>query len=341
MREIIEAKLNWSLNYEEVLKTVYKIEESISKRFDTYPEAAIHPLLKTLYTNENLKYLYITKDFLQKKTHDKVYLFLKLALSQTLHKCSIYPISVPYISRANKLKGSYNSLVVFKETVNKMLGDLQELRNYKRTSQVFLHDSRKYNKNIETDLCDVCVTSPPYLNNLDYGEVSKVHTHFFGVTESWNDITEKVRKNLVTAATTHYAGNDYNEQEWKESEFCEINKKVAQQLSHYSDSIRDSRIAKGGSKSFDIMLKFYFRDMFYVLKEMRRILHGKGKAFIILGDSAPYGVFVPTTDILGEISLNLGFKKYEKHKIRTRGTKWQSLTHRHKLHLDENILVLR
>ena len=45
---------------------------------------------------------------------------------------------------------------------------------------------------------DYAFTSPPYLNNLDYGEVSKVHSHFFEMTNDWNDITEKVRRKLVT-----------------------------------------------------------------------------------------------------------------------------------------------
>lgn len=47
------------------------------------------------------------------------------------------------------------------------------------------------NNSIDTNLCSLCITSPPYLNNLDYGEVSKVHTHFWGITQSWNDITQK------------------------------------------------------------------------------------------------------------------------------------------------------
>lgn len=59
-----------------------------------------------------------------------------------------------------------------------MLKDLDTLPSRIRTSVVNHADSRLYNESIETDSCDLCITSPPYLNNLDYGEVSKVHTHF-------------------------------------------------------------------------------------------------------------------------------------------------------------------
>ena len=80
--------------------------------------------------------------------------------------------------------------------------------------------------------------------------------------------------------------------------------------------------------------------MYRVFLEMRRVLKEGSKAYLVLGDSAPYGVFIDTTKILGEIAKNCGFKGYEIIKIRERGTKWQSLTYRHNIKLSENILIL-
>ncbi len=94
-------------------------------------------------------------------------------------------------------------------------------------------------------------------------------------------------------------------------------------------------------KSFDILTLLYFQDMFLVLKEIKRVLKENGKAYLILGDSAPYGVYIPTTDLLGKIGLNVGFKDYEIHKIRSRGTKWKTLKNRHSIELSENVLVLK
>ena len=85
----------------------------------------------------------------------------------------------------------------------------------------------------------------------------------------------------------------------------------------------------------------YFDDMYHVLLEMRRILQPQSKAYLILGDSAPYGVYVPTTQILGEIALSTGFNEYAIYKLRSRGTKWKSLSNRHNIELSENILVLQ
>lgn len=80
--------------------------------------------------------------------------------------------------------------------------------------------------------------------------------------------------------------------------------------------------------------------MYKVILEMRRILKDGSKAYLVLGDSAPYGIYINTIKILGEIAVNAGFKKYKVVKIRERGTKWPSLRYRHSLVLSESILIL-
>jgi DNA modification methylase len=85
----------------------------------------------------------------------------------------------------------------------------------------------------------------------------------------------------------------------------------------------------------------YFEDMYVVLKEIKRVLSPKSKAYLILGDSAPYSVYIPTTEVLGKISRSVGFNNYEIYKIRSRGTKWKSLKNRHSIELSENVLVIK
>ena len=91
---------------------------------------------------------------------------------------------------------------------------------------------------------------------------------------------------------------------------------------------------------YDLTNEPEYKDWDYVLKEMYRVLTPNSKAYLILGDSAPYGVYVPTTRILGEISQSLGFGDYEIYKIRGRGNKWKNLKNRHSVELSENILIL-
>ncbi len=339
MHEVIKAKLNWSIKINRVSNYLDQIKNYVEQySFDVDTNA--NPLLKSLYDFDTLELLYLIRDSSDIIRSEKYRLFFKLALSQTLHKVAIHPIAVPYISRKKVLSNDNPAWDVFSSICGKMVADVEKL-NDTISSKIYKQDSRRVNRFIEDNRCHVCITSPPYLNNLDYGEVSKVHTHFFDITSSWNDITNKVRKKLVTGATTHYNKSDFNRERFLKSDFAIDNMEIVLGLLETSEEIRNKAIDKGGKKSFDLLLLFYFRDMYLVLKEIRRVIKQTGKAYLILGDSAPYGVFVPTTKILGEIAKNVGFNTYEIHKIRTRGTKWKNLKYRHSIELNENVLVLK
>jgi len=339
MFDVIKAKLNWTIKRDRVNKYLITIENYINKNlFDV--ESSANPLLKSLYDFEKLEQLYLIRNSAEVIRSQKYRLFFKLALSQTLHKVAIHPIAVPYISRKKILSNNNSVWDVFSSICKKMAEDTESLDNL-IYSKIYKQDSRKANRFIKNNRCNTCITSPPYLNNLDYGEVSKVHTHFFDITSSWNDITNKIRKKLVTGATTHYNKSDFNKKKFLESDFAIDNMEIVTGLIETSVNIKNKAIDKGGKKSFDLLLLFYFRDMYLVLKEIRRVLMQAGKAYLILGDSAPYGVYVPTTKILGEIAMNIGFESFEIHKIRTRGTKWKTLKHRHSIELNENVLILK
>ena len=314
--DVIQAKLNWDINKNLIESVLADIKQNIFNKGNH--TKVYHKLLESLYTKENLFELYFIRDYIQ-SLDEKTKLFLKLALTQTLHKVSVHPIE---------------------KTVRKMLDDLDSYQNIPKTTNIFHHDSRKTNYNIDSNSCSICITSPPYLNNLDYGEVSKVCSHFYGITDNWNDITEKVRKNLVTGATTHYKEADFQLEEWKKNQFYIENKNVIDNLMPDILKIKEISKNKKGKKSFDILALLYFEDMYNVLLEMRRVLKQRSKAYLVLGDSAPYGIFIDTTKLLGEIALNSGFNKYNIVKIRERGTKWTSLKNRHSLKLSENILIL-
>lgn len=341
MFSVIQAKLGWKINELEYNKSLKSIIIGHNRRFKRFNlEKTAHPLLISLYSITNLKSAYLIKDEIKKIESKSIQLFFNLALSQTLHKISIHPISVPYIVRSKYLKSDFNCLDKFIEIANKMFQDCQPLKHLNRTAIIYNHDSRIQNKEILKSTSNLCITSPPYLNNLDYGEVSKVHSHFFDITTNWSDITSNVRKKLVTGSTTHYKEKEFSKQELLQTDFAIRNPKILSEISELTEKINEISKNKAGKKSFDILTYYYFLDMYEVLKEIRRVLKPKCRGYLILGDSAPYGIMIPTTRILGELSLTCGFKQFEITKLRTRGTKWKSLKHRHSLELTENVLII-
>jgi DNA modification methylase len=342
MYDVIRTKLRWKIDnrcFEEHLGLIKMFVKKHFKRFDREKQA--HPLLRTLYGPRCLTQLYLIRDAVSEISRHKYRWFFKLALSQTLHKVSIHPIAVPYIVRGTILANKREAWDCFEGISRRMLKDLQSFRDKRQTSKIYLQDSRQQNIGISDGECSICITSPPYLNNLDYGEMSKVHSHFFEYTHDWADITTKVRSKLVTASTTHYSERDFDLQTYTTSEFFASNPSLGKVLLNKSSELTPICRERGGKKSFDILMLLYFSDMFQILKEIRRVVCTNGKAYLVLGDSAPYGIHIPTTKFVARIAKTVGFETYRIHHIRSRGTKWKSLRFRHSKVLSESVLVLK
>ncbi len=106
------------------------------------------------------------------------------------------------------------------------------------------------------------------------------------------------------------------------------------------NQLADLRMTKGGKKSYDLMTVGYFNDIYQIIKDNYRILRPGAKALYILGDSAPYGVHIPTDELIGQIGVSLGFKNYKIQILRERGGKWEKNPQRHNVMLRESVVIL-
>jgi ubiquinone/menaquinone biosynthesis C-methylase UbiE len=88
------------------------------------------------------------------------------------------------------------------------------------------------------------------------------------------------------------------------------------------------------------MVALYFNDILAVLQQTYRVLKSGSRFYLVLGDSAPYGVHIPTEMFIGQIGLALGFKKQEYIEFRKRGRKWKNNPQRHNVPLHEGVLIL-
>ena len=83
------------------------------------------------------------------------------------------------------------------------------------------------------------------------------------------------------------------------------------------------------------------QNIHQILKDNYRILKPGSKALYILGDSAPYGVHIPTDELIGQIGVAIGFKNYEIEILRVRGGKWANNPQRHNVMLRETVVTLQ
>ena len=75
------------------------------------------------------------------------------------------------------------------------------------------------------------------------------------------------------------------------------------------------------------MIASYFLDMAKFWIDLRRIVKKGGEVCLVIGDSAPYGIYVPVDKWLGELAVSYGFESFYFEKERDRNIKWKNRTH--------------
>ncbi|MFN4253580.1 MAG: hypothetical protein ACK4Q5_01060, partial [Saprospiraceae bacterium] len=347
---ITQTKMNWGLAFEDVFSALQLLEKSVQQEqaptdlqallLGEFPE-----LILKCFLPETLFELWAVRNALTKiNCSADVRAFLRTALVCVLRDVSIAATGWPYIA-PNKVKitsMSKKGWETFKNRALKMYGDLTEIRKHAAPGHtehwIFNADSRDTTAIVEPDSADHIFTSPPYLNNFDYADRTRLEMYFMGEAKNWGEISTKIRTKLMTSATTQIVRSDAR------YEFSPAFKyecpEVHQFLAEAVQQLGVLRNQKGGKKSYDLMTVGYFNDMYRILKDNFRVLRRGSKALYILGDSAPYGVHIPTDELIGKIGLAVGFRDYHIQNLRDRGGKWEKNPQRHSVMLRETVVTL-
>lgn len=347
---VAETKLYWGFDLDELHRQLNsllsRIHWFIQDNVGTVSLDGVFPkLVYKCYHPDDLKELYLLREFIIQEISDShLQNFLKLALTNTLREAAAAGTGWPYISpRASKDKPAKGAFGVFGQVIQDMLLDLRavQAQTPEAYPEIFnvLGDSRE-RQSLADGQIDIALTSPPYLNNYDYADRTRLETYFWGITKSWGEITRKYRDKLITAATTQIRRSDYNVEKALSQEVREAAADVYETLQPKILQLAELRLQKGGRKSYDLMVALYFNDILQVMRETYRVLRRGGKFCLVLGDSAPYGIHVQTDNLIGKLGLGLGFNRFDYHKLRTRGGKWKDNPQRHRVTLREGVIVL-
>lgn len=347
---ITKAKLDIDINEIDINESVKKIKVELEnslfpKDQESFFKKEFPELIMKCFLPETLFDLLIIRNSIRNlKKPENVKNFLNTVLICSLRDVSIAATGWPYIA-PNKIKitsMSKKGAEVYFKKVAKMFADIEILKKsgsvIKTKHNIILGDSRDTKKVIKTNSVDHIFTSPPYLNNFDYADRTRLEMYFMGAANNWADISNDIRTKLITSATTQISRTDkkYN---FSES-FIKECPAVYKFLSKAVLELAALRLIKGGKKSYDLLTVGYFNDLYAILKENFRVLKPGKKAIYILGDSAPYGVHIPTDLLIGDIGKCIGFKKYKVEILRLRGGKWANNPQRHSVPLRETIITL-
>ncbi|UJR85187.1 DNA methyltransferase [Sandaracinus amylolyticus] len=194
-----------------------------------------------------------------------------------------------------------------------------------RTNVRLHHDDARTCASIDDASIDFVLTSPPYPNNYDYADATRLEQTFFGELRDWRDLHATTRRHLVRACSQHTAADRLALGDLLADPHVAP---IRDPLSRACTELAAIRTSKGGKKTYHTMIAAYFVDLARVWQSLARVVRPGGEVCFVIGDSAPYGVHVPVDDWLARLADAAGFTPSHTREIRARNVKWKNRKHR-------------
>jgi len=196
-------------------------------------------------------------------------------------------------------------------------GDLQTLPGQLGESVVYNRSAEDMSA-VAPGSIDLCVTSPPYLNNFDFAEMTRMELYYWRYAQSWAEITANVRSRLVINTTTAPTVERRRQDHWESL----VPVDLASDLHQLRTDLRAERAARPGKKEYDTLVFPYFAQMSTVLHEVSAALKPSAPLHMVVSDAALYGVHIHTEKYLARIMEAQGLAVKEIVRLRNRGGRW-------------------
>jgi DNA modification methylase len=200
---------------------------------------------------------------------------LLLALLSVLPQASII-LKDGGVLKIMKDKRALPAKEIFRRKAKRMVRELRDSPLRGPEPQVFLGDARALD--LEKESAGIVVTSPPYLNNIDYSKI-------YGLELSLLNMSGSEAAEMRMRAVRSFIG--------KRMEVAAMPQEV-------------------GDIGYRIpIIGTYFADMELAMAEMFRILRPGGSAYVVVSNSVIHETHVLVDEVLGEIAQRIGFSDVE------------------------------
>lgn len=329
---VARAKLNWNIDHNTLRKRYLEIL-NYSKENIKESERIEIPLLGKCFTQQALNKLDSLKDAYTNKLDDgsRISELVWLAITGIIRACSSAGTAPWQYVLPNKKKSKV--LEPYEAFAFKMEQFIQDIlyakhNSWATTSKIILADARAPKFKVKEKF-DLVITSPPYPNNYDYADATRLEMTFWGEITGWGDLHNSVRQYLIRSCSQHSAKDRLILDDLLKND---VLNPIKSELSKACLELEKIRLTKGGKKTYHTMAAAYFNDLGEIFKTLRPICKKKSRLCFVVGDSAPYGVYLAVDKWLGELALAAGFKSYSFEKLRDRNIKWKNRKHNVPLH---------
>lgn len=324
---IAMAKLQWmELDNERLMQECL----DTLRRAKTYhiTQTEYPKLILKCFPMETLQKLESLKKASMEIEDDKIRNFVWFIITSILRSTSPVGTAQWQYIQPNKSKAKViDPFDAYKAKLSEVATDMHNLRNMFGSNSVstILHEDARNIVSVPDKWGDLVITSPPYANNYDYADAMRLEMLFWNDIKGWKDLQSKVSVNLVRACTQHVSALKDTAEEYLHSDLLSP---IRDEITEKFLLLKNERMNHGGKKNYHLMIAAYFYDMARVFKSLDRVTNDNCEMCFVIGDSAPYGIYIPVDDWLGKLSQAAGFNDYSFEKLRDRNVKWKNRKHR-------------
>jgi hypothetical protein len=325
--KIATSKLRWNANVDLFCKLSSKIL-NFAKNNPVESQLKSIPLLSKCYSLENLLKLESLREaFFKYNDNSSEFELLWLAITSILRITSTAGTAQWQYILPNKPKSNViDAFDAFELKIQQMSEDMLYAQSHfaASNSKLLKHDAREI-LTFGNYKFDALITSPPYPNNYDYADATRLELLFWGELNGWAGLQNTIRKFLIRSCSQHSAAERLSLDTLLGA--SEINP-IKAELSTVCDELAKIRLTKGGKKTYHTMIAAYYLDIAKTFIALRKIMKKESLMCFVIGDSAPYGVYAPADKWFSTLAISAGFISCEFDKIRDRNTKWKNRKHR-------------
>jgi DNA modification methylase len=231
-----------------------------------------------------------------------------------------------YVLPRKRKRSAVRPFQAFDLMVEMMAADMRTVQTHPSgpPPQLLCADARTCDR-VSDDSIDVVITSPPYPNNYDYADATRLEMSFMGEVADWADLHDAVRRHLITSCAQHWSERTLNLDSVLERPEL---RSIHGEIRPVCDELGIVRLERGGRKNYHLMVASYFADMARVWSALRRVCRSGSRICFVIGDSAPYGVYVPVIEWMSTLARAAGFRSATFERTRDRNTRWKNRKHR-------------
>lgn len=289
------AEVSSSIFTKNELDEIKEIFASLLSKWKTFDKAEVPNLtgIKRWFKADDLENLLRLKSAILSLVPLKYQKFFMITFAD-----SIKPVSLmerqslkPYISTKYP-KETKDVESSFTYSFDAHLFAMQEmLSTRKKARQINWIGDDATNFNLGKPIIDIAISSPPYINALDYTRCIKVESAFCGTID--NNTANSLREKQV--------GHERR----RTQDISDVVKTI---FDPYFDKIFVS------DKQRALTCQAYFNDMYKNLICVYSGLKDGGEYHVIIGDNTIKGVDVPTHDVIRQIALEVGYECFGYYK---------------------------